>query len=91
MLDKDGINNVDPCLTHLLLDLFHAVVRDKKGAVQEEIRFVICPELIAARLFTQTLQENEALLMKGAERYSNYNGYAGTFTWHSNHVDNTPR
>ncbi|KAF9362790.1 hypothetical protein BGX34_005493 [Mortierella sp. NVP85] len=61
------------------------------GAVQEEIRFVICPELIVARLFTQTLQENEALLMKGAERYSNYNGYAGTFTWHSNHVDNTPR
>ncbi|KAF8970756.1 hypothetical protein BGZ46_010400, partial [Entomortierella lignicola] len=61
------------------------------GAVQEEIRFAICPELIISRLFTQQLRENEALLIKGAERYSNYNGYANTFTWHSNHIDETPR
>ncbi|KAG0221642.1 hypothetical protein BGX31_009664, partial [Mortierella sp. GBA43] len=61
------------------------------GAVQEEIRFAICPELIISRLFTLTLQDNEALLIKGAERYSNYNGYGYTFTWHSNHIDNTPR
>ncbi|KAF9958634.1 hypothetical protein BGZ65_001293, partial [Modicella reniformis] len=61
------------------------------GAVQEEIRFVICPELIASRLFTQTMQENEAVLIKGAERYSNYNGYGTTFSWHSDHVDDTPR
>ncbi|KAF9173035.1 hypothetical protein BGX20_004260 [Mortierella sp. AD010] len=61
------------------------------GAVQEEIRFAICPELIISRLFTQQLQENEALLIKGAERFSNYNGYANTFTWHSNHDDETPR
>ncbi|KAG0287170.1 hypothetical protein BGZ98_004780, partial [Dissophora globulifera] len=45
------------------------------GAVQEEIRFAICPELIVSRLFTQNLQDNEALLIKGAERFSNYNGY----------------
>ncbi|KAG0090939.1 hypothetical protein BGZ92_001848 [Podila epicladia] len=61
------------------------------GAVQEEIRFAICPELIISRLFTQQLQDNEALLIKGAERYSNYNGYARTFEWHSDHVDETPR
>ncbi|KAF8948509.1 hypothetical protein BGZ47_004473 [Haplosporangium gracile] len=62
-----------------------------RGAVQEEIRFAVCPELIVSRLFTQTLQSNEALLMKGAERFSNYNGYAQTFEWHSNHIDSTPR
>ncbi|KAF9909962.1 hypothetical protein BX616_011007 [Lobosporangium transversale] len=61
------------------------------GAVQEEIRFLICPELITSRLFTLQLQDNEAVLIKGAERYSNYNGYASTFTWHSDFVDTTPR
>ncbi|KAI1315075.1 hypothetical protein EDD11_001317 [Mortierella claussenii] len=61
------------------------------GAVQEEIRFMICPELIISRLFTQQLKENEAVLIKGAERFSNYNGYASTFTWHSDCVDTTPR
>ncbi|KAG0324438.1 hypothetical protein BGZ99_001820 [Dissophora globulifera] len=61
------------------------------GAVQEEIRFVICPELIVSRLFTQNLQDNEALLIKGAERFSNYNGYGASFTWHSDFVDHTPR
>lgn len=35
------------------------------GCVQEEIRFVICPELIAARLFTEELGPNEALIVTG--------------------------
>ncbi|KAF8927394.1 hypothetical protein BGZ58_010422, partial [Dissophora ornata] len=61
------------------------------GAVQEEIRFAICPELIISRLFTQNLQENETVLIKGAERYSSYNGYGYTFTWHSDFIDETPR
>ncbi|CAO3565275.1 unnamed protein product [Mortierella alpina] len=62
-----------------------------KGAVQEEIRFVICPELLIARLFTQQLEANEAVLIKGAERYSNYIGYSKTFEWYSDHRDLTPR
>ncbi|KAG0223863.1 hypothetical protein BGW42_005507, partial [Actinomortierella wolfii] len=37
----------------------------ERGAVQEEIRFMICPELILTRLFTEQLQPNEALLIKG--------------------------
>lgn len=35
--------------------------------MQEEIRFVICPELIAARLFTEVLDSTEALLIVGEE------------------------
>lgn len=35
------------------------------GCVQEEIRFVVCPELILSRLFTQVLGENEALVVTG--------------------------
>ncbi|KAG0369993.1 hypothetical protein BC939DRAFT_475921 [Gamsiella multidivaricata] len=61
------------------------------GAVQEEIRFMICPELIISRLFTQQLEANEAVLIKGAERYSNYIGYSKTFEWYSDHQDPTSR
>ena len=35
------------------------------GCVQEEIRFVVCPELILSRLFTQVLGDNEALVVIG--------------------------
>ncbi|KAG0054671.1 hypothetical protein BGZ83_010691 [Gryganskiella cystojenkinii] len=62
-----------------------------RGAVQEEIRFMICPELIISRLFTTQLEANEALLIKGAERYSNYIGYSKTFEWYSDHQDQVPR
>ncbi|XP_017155880.1 poly(ADP-ribose) glycohydrolase [Drosophila miranda] len=61
------------------------------GCVQEEIRFVICPELMVSKLFTESLRPTEALMVLGAERYSNYTGYAGSFTWSGNHEDLTPR
>lgn len=61
------------------------------GCVQEEIRFVICPELLVGKLFTESLRPYEALVMLGAERYSNYTGYAGSFEWSGNHDDRTPR
>lgn len=60
------------------------------GCVQEEIRFVICPEMIVSKLFTELLRPTEALLMVGCERYSNYTGYAHTFRWSGNHIDRTP-
>ncbi|KAF9202956.1 hypothetical protein BGZ49_006930 [Haplosporangium sp. Z 27] len=62
-----------------------------KGAVQEEIRFMICPELNISRLFCQQLEANEAILIKGVERFSNYIGYSKTFEWLSDHQDPTPR
>ncbi|KAK3812526.1 MAG: hypothetical protein JOS17DRAFT_762503 [Linnemannia elongata] len=93
-IELDAPLEDDAPLGALQLDFANKVIGGGvlgRGAVQEEIRFAICPELIISRLFTQTLQSNEALLMKGAERFSNYNGYAQTFEWHSNHIDNTPR
>ncbi|XP_059477193.1 poly(ADP-ribose) glycohydrolase-like [Neocloeon triangulifer] len=50
-----------------------------RGCVQEEIRFITCPELIVARLFTEELQENEALIVQGFEQFSSYEGYQETF------------
>lgn len=35
------------------------------GCVQEEIRFLICPELIASRIFTERLEDNECLVVTG--------------------------
>ena len=38
------------------------------GAVQEEIRFLICPEMIVCRLFTECLEKNESIIMRGETR-----------------------
>ncbi|KAF4517951.1 hypothetical protein B566_EDAN005318 [Ephemera danica] len=60
------------------------------GCVQEEIRFVVCPELIVSRLFTEALNNNEALVVSGVERYNNYKGYSKSFEWTGDHKDTTP-
>ena len=52
-----------------------------RGCVQEEIRMLICPELLLSRLLTEELAADEALVMTGCERYSDYSGYADTFRW----------
>lgn len=61
------------------------------GAVQEEIRFLVCPELILSQLFTEELQDNESLVITGAEQFSSYSGYGSTFEWAGSHTDNTTR
>lgn len=61
------------------------------GCVQEEIRFLMCPELIIARLFTEKLECNESLWIMGAERFNSYTGYASTFRHAGNYLDLTPR
>lgn len=60
------------------------------GCVQEEIRFVICPELLISRLFTERLAKNECLVVMGCERFSSYSGYASTFKWTGPFTDATP-
>jgi poly(ADP-ribose) glycohydrolase len=37
-----------------------------RGLVQEEIRFIICPELIVSRLLTEELGDNECLIVTGS-------------------------
>nr|XP_060624977.1 poly(ADP-ribose) glycohydrolase isoform X1 [Anolis sagrei ordinatus] len=61
------------------------------GLVQEEIRFLINPELIVSRLITEVLDHNECLIITGAEQYSEYTGYAETYRWARSHEDETPR
>ncbi|XP_043270692.1 poly(ADP-ribose) glycohydrolase-like [Venturia canescens] len=61
------------------------------GCVQEEMKYVIYPELIVTRLITEALGDDEALVVSGIERYSDHKGFRGSFTWTGNHVDATPR
>ncbi|KAJ9187182.1 hypothetical protein P3X46_002667 [Hevea brasiliensis] len=58
-----------------------------RGCVQEEIRFMINPELIAGMLFLPHMEDNEAIEIVGAERFSNYTGYASSFRFSGDHVD----
>ena len=58
------------------------------GCVQEEIRFLLSPELITSLLLTERLGELEHLLITGSERFSTYTGYASTFQFSGNFVDN---
>jgi poly(ADP-ribose) glycohydrolase len=48
----------------------------RSGCVQEEIRFVVAPELLAAMIVSPRLRDDEAVVMRGAERFAAYRGYA---------------
>ncbi|CAG7785072.1 unnamed protein product [Allacma fusca] len=60
------------------------------GCVQEEILFVIYPELLVSRLFTERLVSCEALVITGCERFSKYKGYASNFEFAGDFVDCVP-
>eukprot|EP00128_Syssomonas_multiformis_P011885 Colp12_sorted_trinity150504_noHs@9308 len=61
------------------------------GAVQEEIRFLICPEYLVSLLFCEVMDDNEAIVITGAERFSSYSGYSQTMQWAGDYVDESPR
>ncbi|XP_050433324.1 poly(ADP-ribose) glycohydrolase-like isoform X2 [Adelges cooleyi] len=60
------------------------------GCVQEEIRFLICPELLVSQLFSQKMLPTESIIITGAERFNDYSGYSNSFKWDGNYTDNTP-
>lgn len=53
------------------------------GNVQEEILFTVCPEMQVAILFTDVMSDNEAVVISGATRFSNFVGYGGSFSYES--------
>ncbi|MFH4981007.1 hypothetical protein AB6A40_007716 [Gnathostoma spinigerum] len=64
----------------------------RSGCVQEEIRFLICPELLVSMLVCERMRRNEAIVISGVKRYSNYRGYGNTFEWlPMDQEDLTPR
>ena len=63
----------------------------RTGLVQEEIRFTTWPELLASLLFTETLGEDEVLVVVGAEQFTSHTGYSDTFRFAGRHWDTTMR
>ncbi|KAM9338628.1 poly(ADP-ribose) glycohydrolase isoform 2-T2 [Symphorus nematophorus] len=57
------------------------------GLVQEEILFLIHPELIVSRLFTEKLSDNECLIITGAQQFSIYCGFGDSFEWAGPHEE----
>ncbi|XP_059213330.1 poly(ADP-ribose) glycohydrolase [Centropristis striata] len=51
------------------------------GLVQEEILFLMNPELIVSRLFTEKLADNECLIITGSQQFSLCCGYSDSFEW----------
>ncbi|EAR94344.1 poly(ADP-ribose) glycohydrolase (macronuclear) [Tetrahymena thermophila SB210] len=49
------------------------------GDVQEEILFNTCPEMLVSTIFCQKMEEKEAILIIGAERFNSYIGYGYDF------------
>ena len=63
----------------------------EQGCVQEEIRFLISPELIVSRLFVACLEPRDSLVILGAERFSKYCGYRDTFEFAGPYQDANPQ
>ncbi|KAJ1292745.1 hypothetical protein BS78_01G013900 [Paspalum vaginatum] len=61
-----------------------------RGCVQEEIRFMINPELIVGMLFMACMEDNEAIEIVGAERFSQYMGYGSSFRFVGDYLDSKP-
>lgn len=58
----------------------------KNGCVQEEILFAIFPELLVTRLVVSSeLEDNEAVVVYGARRFSEYEGYSDSFKFKREH------
>lgn len=60
------------------------------GNVQEEIAFTIYPECLVALLFCERMENSEAILIRGPERFCKYHGYGSSFNLAGAHSDTTP-
>ena len=57
------------------------------GCVQEEIRFSICPELVAAMVVSPVMTAAEAIEIIGGEQYSAYAGYGWSLRYKGDFKD----
>jgi poly(ADP-ribose) glycohydrolase len=89
---NDG--TIEDCIGTLQLDFANKYLGGgvlNSGCVQEEIRFVICPELIVSMLFSESMLYNESFVVRGCERFSSYKGYGDSFEWGDDYVDEVAR
>ena len=61
------------------------------GCVQEEIRFAVAPEHLAAMIISPRMAADEAIVMRGAERFAAVRGYARSLAFAGSCRDGSPR
>lgn len=49
------------------------------GSLREEMWFISCPELIVARLFCESMDDSEAIVVEGVLQFSQFEGSGDTF------------
>jgi poly(ADP-ribose) glycohydrolase len=54
---------------------------------QEEIRFIIAPETLISCLLCERMRKDEAIIIMGAQQYSNYSGYQNSFKFEKGRVE----
>ncbi len=52
-----------------------------RGKLQEEINFLLCPELITACFLCEEMADNECITISGIDRFSSHAGYSDSFAW----------
>lgn len=60
----------------------------RKGCVQEEIRFAIAPECLLSLCLCEVMDDAEAVVITGPERYAQSTGYASSFCYAGHYNDN---
>lgn len=53
----------------------------RAGAVQEEIRFLMCPEMMVSMLLCNVMDQFDSISIIGAQAFSSYSGYSNSLKW----------
>lgn len=75
----DVAGAIEDALEHRQADFANAYLGGgvlRGGCVQEEIRFAVAPEHLAAMIASPKMRVDEAIVMRGAERFAAVKGYA---------------
>ncbi|GAB1600502.1 uncharacterized protein LOC115214898 isoform X1 [Argonauta hians] len=62
-----------------------------KGRCQEEIIYMTCPELLASTVFMEAMDDNEAITIKGFEKFSEFSGYGENLRFLGDYCDKASR
>ena len=90
----DAKGTIEDAALHLQVDFANEYLGGgvlRRGCVQEEIRFSVAPELLAAMILSPRMLPEEAIVMRGSERFAASRGYAEHFEYAGGFRDPSPR
>jgi poly(ADP-ribose) glycohydrolase len=63
----------------------------RRGSVQEEIRFSVAPECLVAMILSPRMRDDEAIAIRGTERFALTRGYGPSLEYGGSYSDPAPR